>query len=222
MRSATRRGLTTATSLLTALLAVLWIATPAQAHEGVNVTLHTDGSGGVWGVVTYVDGHAVAGSINAIMLAVSPDDPNKRVGPVSLKTEESQTDGTVRYGGVLEPGRWTVSFDVASPGLASCSFTITAAAVGSAPAPAQQACAASFWPTPAPESSGAGTSAIVAVVAVGAVLLAVALFIAMRARRDRPGGGSGGGRSGGRGPSGGGPSGSPGRQRTGASKARSR
>jgi hypothetical protein len=217
MRSATRRGLTTATALLTALAAVLWFAAPAQAHEGVNVTLHTDGSGGVWGVVTYADGHAVTGPINAIMLAVAPDDPNKRVGPVSLKAEDGQTDGTVRYGAVLEPGQWRVTFDVASPGIASCAFTITAAAAGSPATPAQQACAASFWPTPTPESSGAGTSMVVAVVAVGAVLLAIALFIAMRARRDRPGAGSG---SGGRGPSGG--SGGSGRPRTGAGKARTR
>jgi hypothetical protein len=219
MRSATRRGLTTATALLMALLAVLGIAAPAQAHEGVNVTLYTDGSGGVWGVVTYVDGHPVTGSINAIMLATSPDDPNKRVGPVSLTTQEGQTDGTVRYGGVLEPGPWLVSFDVASPGIASCSFTITAVGPGSPPTPAQQACAASFWPTPAPESSeGGGTSLVVAVVAVGAVLLAAALWIAMRARRDRPGGG----RTGGRGPSGGRPSGGSGRERTGATQGRSR
>jgi hypothetical protein len=214
-----RRGLTTATALLTALVAMLWVASPAQAHEGVNVTLHTDGSGAVWGVVTYVDGHAVTGSINAIMLAVSPDDPNKRVGPVSLKTDEGQTDGTVRYGGVLEPGSWRVSFDVASPGIASCAFTITAVAAGSGPpTPAEQVCAASFWPTPAPESSAGGTSMVVAVVAVGAVLLAIALWIALRARRDRPGGGGSGGRK----PSGGRPSGGSGRERTGAGKARSR
>jgi len=218
-RSATRRWLTTAVALLTAFVAVLGVAAPAQAHEGVNVTLFTDGSGGVWGVVTYADGHPVAGSINAIMLAVSSDDPNKRVGPVSLKTEDGQTDGMVRYGGVLEPGSWQVSFDVASPGLASCAFTITAVAAGSPPTPQQKACAASFWPTPAPESSeGGGTSLVVAVVAVGAVLLAVALWIAMRARRDRPGGG----RSGGRGPSGARPSGGAGRVGTGTTQGRSR
>jgi hypothetical protein len=223
-RSATRRWLTTATALLTALFAVLGVAVPAQAHEGVNVTLFTDGSGGVWGVVTYADGHPVTGPINAIMLAVSPDDPNKRVGPVSLTAPEGQTDGTVRYGGVLEPGPWQVNLDVASPGIAACSFTITAAAAGSAPTPAQQACAASFWPTPAPESAeSGGTSLVVAVIAVGAVLLAAALWIAMRARRDRPGGGGpGGGRSGGRGPSGGRPSGGSGRERTGATQGRSR
>jgi hypothetical protein len=224
MRSAMRRGLTTAIALLTALVAGLGVAAPAQAHEGVNVTLFTDGAGAVWGVVTYVDGHPVTDPINAIMLAVSPDDPNKRVGPVSLTTQEGQTDGTVRYGGVLEPGQWQVNFDVASPGIAACSFTINAVAPGSPPTPAQQACAASFWPTPAPESSeGGGTSLVVAVVAVGAVLLAAAIWIAMRARRDRPGGGGpGGGRSGGGGPSGGRPSGGSGRERTSATQGRSR
>ncbi len=222
-RSATRRWLTTAIALLTALVAGLGVAAPAQAHEGVNVTLFTDGAGAVWGVVTYADSHPVTGSINAIMLAVSPDDPNKRVGPVSLTTEENQTDGTVRYGGVLEPGPWRVSFDVASPGIASCVFTITSVAAGSPPTPQQKACAASFWPTPSPESSEGGTSLVVAVVAVGAVLLAAAVWIAMRARRDRPGGGgSGDGRPGRPGPSGGRPSGGSGRERTGATPGKSR
>jgi hypothetical protein len=212
MRSATRRGLTAAIALLTALVAALWVAAPAQAHEGVNVTLQTDGSGGVWGVVTYADGHAVTGPITAVFLAASPDGA-ERVGPIALRAEEGQTDGVVRYGGVLEPGQWQVTFDVASPGIASCSMSLTAVAAGSvAPSPQQQVCAASFWPTASADvESGGGSSLIVAVLVIGAVLLAVALFIAVRARRDRPGGGPRGK---------GGPSGP--RERTGAGRSRSR
>jgi len=215
MRSATRRGLTTAIALLTALIAGLWVAAPAQAHEGVNVTLNTDGSGSVWGVVTYADGHAVTGEITGVMLAVSPDGA-KRVGPVAVRAAANNQDGMVRYDGKLEAGQWKVSFDVASPGIASCAMDLTVVVDG-APTPKQQVCAASFWPTPAPEASNddsGGTSLVVAVIAVGAVLAAAALWIALRARRDRSGGPAG------RRPSG--PSGGSGRERTGAGGGRPR
>jgi len=191
MRSATRRGLTTVTAFLVALGALLWAAAPAQAHTGVNVALHTDGAGKIWGVVTYADdGHPVTGSITAVMLATSPDGKT-RVGPFPLQAAEGQQDGVVTYQGQLKPGDWRVSLDVAAPGIANCvgNFKIVAAAGG--PAPQQQVCAASFWPTavPAPATdSGGGSLIVVAVIAGAAVLSLIAIWIAMRSRRDRDGG----------------------------------
>ena len=216
MRSATRRGLTTAIALLTALIAGLWVAAPAQAHEGVNVTLHTDGAGAVWGVVTYVDGHAVTGPITGILLAVSPDgtEPGRAGGGEgrrgSDRTAWCATTGSSRPASGGSPSTWPRPASPPAPWTSQSSPTAH-------PRPKQQVCAASFWPTPAADDSnaGGGTSLVVAVAAVGAVVAAAALWIALRARRDRPGGGSGGGR-----PSG--PSGGPRRERTGTGGGRSK
>jgi len=188
MTSAMQRGLTTVTALLVALVTAMWAATPAQAHEGVGITLHTDGAGQVWGVVSYTDGHPVTGAMTVVFLAASPDGQT-RVGPIALQAADGQQDGIVRYQGTLKPGTWRVSMDVAAPGIATCVTDFTVAAGSASPAPQEKSCTASFWPTPTPAASGSGGGSslvVVAVIAGAAVLALIAIFIAMRVRRDRP------------------------------------
>ena len=187
MGSVTRRGLTTVIALLGGMVAVLWSAMPARAHEGVNVTVHTDGTGQIWANVSWIDGHPVTGPVTAVMLATSPDG-TKRVGPIALRAAEGQA-GALPYQGTLEPGQWRVSVDVASPGIATCVINLTAIAPGAgSPAPQEQVCAASFWPTEAAAAPGDGTGSfpVLAVIGAGVVLAAIALWLTMRVRRDRP------------------------------------
>jgi hypothetical protein len=182
-----RRSLTTVTALLAALVTAMWAAAPAQAHEGVNITIHTDGAGKVWGVVSYTDGHPVTGAFTLVFLAASPDGAT-RVGPTALQAASDQQNGVVTYEGQLKPGTWRVSMDMSAPGIASCIGDFTVPKAGESAAPQEKTCAASFWPTPGPAASdsGDGGSLVIVAVIAGAALLALgAIFIAMRARRDR-------------------------------------
>lgn len=101
-----------ALTLAWAVVVCVGLAEPARAHDGVDVTVHTDGAGGVWATVTWADGHPVAEHITALVTATSPQ--GQRVGPEAMTAGAAA--GTVSYAGTLAAGQWLVSVDVAPAG----------------------------------------------------------------------------------------------------------
>jgi hypothetical protein len=86
----------------------------AYAHDGVVLTVHSDGRGSVWADATWADGHPVGEPLVAAISGQS--DAGQALGPAPLAA------GTpaARYEGTLEPGRWTVTVDAAAPGAGTC------------------------------------------------------------------------------------------------------
>jgi hypothetical protein len=168
---------------LVAVIAVLTLAAPARADGlPVSVTIHTDGGGAVWAVVTWSDGEPVTEAIVAVMSAF--DAEGAPITPVTLRSNEGG-DGRLTYAGSLAPGPWQVGLDVSSPGLASCQadFTMTA----ENPVAQQSSCTASFWPEPVASEPEGGSGApvwpaLIGMVVVGLIVLG---WIVLRRRRDQ-------------------------------------
>jgi hypothetical protein len=154
-------------------------AGPAQAHDGVDVTVHTDGAGGVWATVTWADGHPVAEHITALITATSPQ--GRRVGPEAMPA--GATAGTVSYAGVLAAGRWLVSVDVALPAVGHCEADVTVDPAN--PRANQTRCRALRSPSvaAAPAGSPRGGIGLVVAVPLGIVAAIAAVVLWRRAAR---------------------------------------
>ena len=153
----------------------------AYAHDGVVLTLHTDGRGAVWADVAWEDGHPVSESIAAALTAHSQ--AGTQVGPVALTALPGL--GAVRYSGTLAAGRWRVVIDAAEPGTGTCTADFE---VGTGAKPQSVTCERPppfvAAPTPAAASgSGPGTRTFVFVGIGVAVLVAAGLALLML--RDR-------------------------------------
>lgn len=98
---------------------------PSYAHDGVRLTLHTDGKGSVWVDTTWQDGHPVGEPVTATLSA--REKRGTTVRPVALT---GQGTGSARYAGTLTEGVWTVTVDVAKPGAGTCTAVLTAGAQG--------------------------------------------------------------------------------------------
>jgi hypothetical protein len=115
-----------------ATLLALNVADPAYAHGSVAVAIHSDGRGAVWVVATWEDGHPIAQRVAAALLAFSQD--RQQVGPTPLR-QGFDAPGTLRFNGTLTPGVWTVTIDVADPGLQHCTAIVPVAPATATPRP---------------------------------------------------------------------------------------
>ena len=114
-------GWAAAVGLVVALVVLDWSDT-ARAHDGVYVTVHSDGIGSIWATAVWRDGHLLTEPLVASMFATS--DTSARIGPVAM-TGRSGQSGAAAYDGTLSAGRWLVVVDVASPGLGHCEASIS-------------------------------------------------------------------------------------------------
>jgi hypothetical protein len=168
------------TAAWTVVVAVV-LAPPAQSHDGVDVTVHTDGAGTVWATVAWTDGHPVAEPVSALMTATSAQ--GERVGPAALRAAPAA--GTVAYPATLTVGEWLVSIDVALPAIGHCEATVVVPADGASPTPGQTRCPA---PTPAAAPpvaaapDGPGLAAVLAPIGVVALLIGAAVLWHRRPR----------------------------------------
>jgi hypothetical protein len=155
------------------------VARPAQAHDGVDVTVHTDGAGGVWATVTWVDGHPVTERITALITATSAQ--GQRIGPEAMAA--GATTGTVSYAGTLPGGVWAVSVDVALPAVGHCEADVTVDPAS--PTANRTQCLSPRPPTPAaaPPGSSGGAVWLVAAIPVGIAAVIAALAVWRRATR---------------------------------------
>jgi len=155
------------------------LAGPAQAHDGVDVTVHTDGAGGVWATVTWADGHPVAERITALLTATSPQ--GQRIGPEAMPSGAAA--GTVSYAGTLAAGQWFVSVDVALPAVGHCEADVTADPTD--PRVNQTRCLTPRSPTvaAAPQESSRGGVVLVVAMQVGIVAAVAAVVLWRRAAR---------------------------------------
>ncbi|MEV4416860.1 hypothetical protein [Catellatospora sp. NPDC049609] len=171
-----------AIGLAVAVPLVFATARPAAAHDGVVPTLHSDGRGSVWLTLAWTDGHPIkepalallsghsaqGGSVAATALRPLPHDP-----------------ATLPLPGALAAGDWTLTVDVATPGVGYCAAELHVAADG---VPQTIACATPPTAAAAPAAPDAEPApAVIATVAVGTTaalaLAGVGLHRALRLRR---------------------------------------
>jgi hypothetical protein len=107
---------------------LLATATPAAAHGTLVLTVNDDGQGSVSVDVLWSDGHPVTDPLAGTLTAVSAT--GAQVGPAALTRLPDQS--AVVYDGTLKPGKWTVTVDLASPGIGHCAAPVTVAANGAA------------------------------------------------------------------------------------------
>jgi hypothetical protein len=147
----------------------------AYAHDGVVLTVHTDGQGSVWADVAWEDGHPVSESISAAITAHSQ--AGTRVGPIAMTALPGL--GSVRYSGTLAAGRWRVVVDAAEPGTGTCTADFE---IGKQASPQTVKCdrppAYVAEPTPAKSGSGSRTLTFVAIAAGILVIAGVAMLMA--------------------------------------------
>lgn len=177
-----RIGMTAVLATVLATVAgLLFTATPAAAHGTLVLTVNDDGHGSVSVDVLWADGHPVTDPLAGTLTAVSA--AGAQVGPAPLTRLPDQS--AVVYDGTLKPGRWTVTVDLALPGIGHCAAAVT---VGPAAEPHSTRCGntspPSAAPVAAPRSGGddGGRPPWPLFGAAGAVVLgtAAAIFIARR------------------------------------------
>ncbi|WP_430498058.1 hypothetical protein ACQRWP_24515 [Micromonospora trifolii] len=151
-------------------------AAPAAQADKLKLTVAGDGAQGVTIQATYADGRRLEQVVRLVLTATGPD--GQRVGPVQL---EPQPEGQGFYssGPVLSTGTWKVS--VNSPAPLQSKATATVQAKPQAQAPTQSS---SISPT-ANRGSGEGLTWWWPVGAVGLVLVAAAMGVAMLFGRRR-------------------------------------
>ncbi|GAA1390016.1 hypothetical protein [Catellatospora chokoriensis] len=104
---------------------VFGAAAPAGAHRGVLPTLHHDGRGTVWLTLAWDDGHPVTEPGLAMLSAIG--DTGTTV-PVTALRPLPHDPATLPLPGALAAGDWTVTVDVATPGVGYCSARVRVAA----------------------------------------------------------------------------------------------
>ncbi len=103
---------------------LLFTAAPAAAHGTLVLTVNDDGRGSVSVDVLWADGHPVTDPLAGTLTAVSA--AGAQVGPAPLTRLPDQS--AVVYSGTLKPGQWTVTVDLALPGIGHCAAPVTVAA----------------------------------------------------------------------------------------------
>lgn len=175
-----------AAAALAAAALALVPAAPAAAHRGVLPTLHHDGRGAVWVNLAWDDGHPVGEPAVATLTGFS--DLGGALAPTPLRPLPHDP-ATLTLPGTLAAGAWTVTLDVATPGLGYCAADLRVTAAGepqtfdcraTAAAPTAAATAA--------PAAGAGRTVVIAAV-LGLFLLVFVLVLLARRRttaRGRP------------------------------------
>jgi len=134
------------------LVAALSLASPAAAHGGASVTIHSDGRGSVWITARWQDGHPVD-EPTPVTLTATPADAATPATPIAASrlTQTGDGRGTQTWSGVLPPGAWRVAIDLGAPVEGHCQALVPStpgdAADGSAsdgsaaaPQPVEVAC----------------------------------------------------------------------------------
>jgi hypothetical protein len=176
-------------TVIAAVVLLLLVATPAQAHGGASVTIHSDGRGSVWITAQWQDGHAISEPTPVTMAAT--DAAGASAAPAVLR-QTGDERGTQTYGGTLDPGSWRVSIDLGAPVNGHCQALIQVAATTATPQPTEVAClipatAASAAAGSADPPSGGSLTPLwftLGALAVAAALLA--WFLSRRRRLARP------------------------------------
>jgi MYXO-CTERM domain-containing protein len=171
------------TALATVLVTVavlLSTAAPAAAHGSLVLTVNDDGRGSVSVDVLWADGHPVTDPLAGTLTAVSA--AGARVGPAPLTRLPDQS--AVVYDGTLKPGNWTVTVDLALPGIGHCAAPVT---VGPGAKAHSTRCGntspPSAAPVAAPQSGGDGPPWPLFGAAGAIVLATVAAIVVTRRRR---------------------------------------
>jgi hypothetical protein len=147
-------------------------ASPAYAHEGVQLTIHSNGSGAVWVIAMWADGHPVTEQTTALFNATSTT--GEKAGPTAMRRPKGVERATLQYPDTLRAGEWTVVVEMASPALARCQAVVKVAAAGEAPIPTEVPCPIS---SPSPDDSGPARS-VPAIWYVGITALVVGVSVA--------------------------------------------
>ena len=170
-----RRLLVTAAAIVAVAVTV---PAPAQAHAGLALAVNDDGRGSVSVDVAWADGHPVTEGMAGTLIAVGST--GTQVGPAPLKRLPGAP--TLVLPGALPAGTWTVTVDVALPGIGRCEAAVTVPAAG----PGTTRCAPSQAPAaaaPAPPDDGLGWPEVVVAVAGTTAVLGLLMWWLIRLRR---------------------------------------
>ncbi|GAA3252990.1 hypothetical protein [Dactylosporangium siamense] len=107
------------------LLAVLGLASPAAAHGGASVTIHSDGRGSVWITAQWQDGHPI-NEPTPVTLTATPAAGGSAVTAGAKLTQTGDERGTQTWSGVLPPGSWRVAIDLGAPVEGHCQALVPA------------------------------------------------------------------------------------------------
>ncbi len=169
-------------TVLVTVAGLLCTAAPAAAHGSLVLTVKDDGHGSVSVDVLWADGHPVTDPLAGTLTAVSAG--GAQVGPAPLTRLPDRS--AVVYGGTLKPGQWTVTVDLALPGIGHCAAAVTVAATAR---PHSTRCGntspPSVAPVAAPRSGGddGGGPPGLLFGAAGAIVLGTAAAMVVTRRR---------------------------------------
>ncbi|BCJ77138.1 hypothetical protein CS0771_66820 [Catellatospora sp. IY07-71] len=155
-------------------------ARPAAAHDGVLPTLHHDGRGTVWLTLAWADGHPI--SEPAVALLSGQSTQGGSVAATALRPLPHDP-ATLPLPGALAPGDWSLTVDVAAPGVGYCAVSFRVAADG---VPQTIACAVPETAAAPAAPPGEGRSSAMPLVAGVVAVLAVAALTWPLLRRRRP------------------------------------
>ncbi|MDG6102661.1 hypothetical protein Daura_41930 [Dactylosporangium aurantiacum] len=176
--------------IASALLAVLSLASPAGAHGGASVTVHSDGRGSVWITAQWQDGHPINEPTPVTLTATPAAGGTAAPVPASTLTQTGDARGTQTWSGVLPPGSWRVAIDLGPPVDGHCQALVPSAADGTAsPQPVEVACLIPATGATAATGGGEGsaTGSLAPLWVTLAVLAIAGLIAAEVVRRRRTG-----------------------------------
>ncbi|MFF5227371.1 hypothetical protein [Dactylosporangium sp. NPDC000521] len=137
-RSPAGRGLgvgrRVAAGLVLAVVLVFGWGSPAGAHGGASVVIHSDGRGSVWITAQWQDGHPI-NEPTVVTLSASPAGASPGAsgsGQASAIVGERLTQtgderGTQTWSGVLPAGAWRVAVDLGAPVEGHCQALVPSA-----------------------------------------------------------------------------------------------
>ncbi len=193
------------------LAAALSQASPAAAHGGASVTIHSDGRGSVWITARWQDGHpineptpvtlsatpAAAASTGSSGPAGTAGTSGGGASPIagSRLTQTGDERGTQTWSGVLPPGAWRVAIDLGAPVEGHCQALVpsapdgAASGTGASPQPVEVACLIPATAATGPAGEGESPAGSLAPLWVTLGVLLIAGLIGaevLRRRRHRP------------------------------------
>ncbi|MER7006452.1 hypothetical protein ABT297_25905 [Dactylosporangium sp. NPDC000555] len=170
-------------ALIATVVLLLLVGTPAEAHGGASVTIHSDGHGSVWITAQWQDGHPIT-EPTAVTMTASADGAASLAPSVLRQTGDGR--GTQTYSGTLDPGAWRVAIDLAAPVNGHCQALIQVASAAATPQPTEVAClipASVPSAAAAPPASPAGGSLTPLWFTLGGLAVAAAVTAAVLVRR---------------------------------------
>ncbi|GAB3858333.1 hypothetical protein [Dactylosporangium cerinum] len=172
------------------LLAALGLASPAAAHGGASVTIHSDGRGSVWITAQWQDGHPINEPTPVTLTATPAAGGTAAIAGEKL-TQTGDERGTQTWSGVLPPGSWRVAIDLGAPVEGHCQALVPAVAGAGAatPQPVEVAClipaSAGTAPTGDAPASSSGAGSLAPLWVTLGILLIAGLVVAEVIRRRK-------------------------------------